>query len=326
VTIDRSKLALPSSDAPVELADWLEATMLVLARSRLTYGEIRDWLQNTVFPSEGTASDQLNPDDLELGMDNLFGELVRRKRICGRLYPFLIERGAAAVQLDPNAKGLAYPFLLLISVSLAFRAERRYREIDRAFDMLTLCALRAYCGQASKGLRFGSPASDGRPRYFDKAIPWLRGQLGLQPGDVPPGHHTGDAGADVVTWIPFKDEREAFVIILSQCTVEIVWQNKAYDIKPLQWRNWISWGELPMSCLAIPFAIPLNYNKWDQVRTSAHIVLERLRLVQFSARPDLDLSLQMLDWTTRELTMLGAQEVDHILRLADADTKQTIGA
>jgi hypothetical protein len=322
----RTPLANPSSDDPTGLADWLEAQLLIHSRNRATRAWIRKQLKNTVFPEEGLGPHDLSVGDndeadeeateigsLEVAIDSLFTEVERRRKVCPTSYPFIIDADREGISVDARTNGLVYVFLLLISVSLSLRAQKRHREVDEIFDLIALEALKTYLGPNSRGLRFGSPRSGQRPTTFAAAVRWLSGVLALPSGPGKPRRHTGDGGVDLIAWLPFRDEREAFLVVLAQCTVQMSWQRKAEDIVLRKWHAWVDFGGDPATCLAVPFAVPANYDQWDEVRRSAVLVFDRLRLAHFAARAPNEISTPVSAWTARELKSLGARSTRLIL-------------
>lgn len=306
-------LAKPSSDDPVEWADWLEATMLVLGKRHASRSWIRLTLRNEVFPEDGIGIDDLDPGELDASIDGLLAEVSRRRAICPSSYPFECGTGMQlGVTFNPAVVATSYAFLLLISVSLAMRVEARHAEVDRSFDLLVLEALKSYLGRRSIAVRFGAPASGDRPGGFAKAIEWLATALRLPRGTGTTRNHTGDGGVDVVAWLPFLDSREAFLTVLAQCTVRMDWQYKAKDIALAQWTGWIDFGVAPATCLAVPFAVPTGYNRWDEVRRTAVVVLERLRITQLIDTLPHDLNREILRWVRTEIKALGGGHPKHL--------------
>lgn len=139
-----------------------------------------------------------------------------------------------------------------------------------------------------------------RPKKFMEAIPWLRAQLMLGPGqgvvpneervshweDVPNAAHPAlnsysDAGVDVVIWWRFADGRAGSPVLLAQCTVQIEWSEKAKDISIDLWRSWIDFETVPpQRALVIPFAVSRTLAQWANRTITAGVVIDRLRLLE----------------------------------------------
>src|SRR6266568_3070197 len=251
----------------VALAGWLEATMLVESRSYMPRARIRKHIKSLFAEDE--------PD---VSVEMLLREVGRRRRQCPTGYPF--EEEASGVRYKRSKTATPYLFMLCISTSKPYRDERRHSDTDELFDSLALDALRKYLGAGAEGIRFGAPASGRRPLNFQEAIHWLAEKMNLSPGKGSPRRTPGDGGLDVIAWRPFRDHRSGYLVLLAQCTVQRDWVTKAKDLTEDIWRGWIDFGKDPHLVLAIPFAIPRNYEKWDDLRRLVHTVLDRLRLAE----------------------------------------------
>ena len=108
----------------------------------------------------------------------------------------------------------------------------------------------------------------------------------------------------MVAWIPFVDRREAFLVVLAQCTVQLEWHNKGRDLVVDRWRGWIDFGKDPGTCLAVPFASAPGYVLWDEVRRTTHLVFDRIRLIhELSEMPD-ELRKEVHKWVRAEAKTL----------------------
>lgn len=285
-------LAPTDPDDEVSLADWLEATMLVESHEYVSRARIRKYLK-TVF-----ADDQ--PD---VPLEILLGEVARRSRQAERLYPFRTD--GSGVRYSRSLVATPYLFMLCLSVSKPYRDEHRYKDTDELFDSLVLDALRSYLGRGARGVRFGSPGSEGRPANFRDAITWLRQKMNLGPGPGRPRSHAGDSGLDVITWRPFRDGNSAYMVILAQCTVQLNWPVKARDVTEDTWRGWIDFAKHPHLALAIPFVIPQSSRHWDELRRDVHTILDRLRLAELLEDVPVEREAKIQTWVASEVLRMG---------------------
>src|SRR4051794_19179807 len=173
------KLPIPSGDEPTELTDWCEAHLLLSGEKYISRTKLRTLLRNTVFIDAGEGPDDLSPSDLDVALEAIIAEVERRSRFGGPQYPFVVQPTRTGVSLTEGDERIGYAFLLLICVSPAMRTQKRQKEVDKPFDLLVLQCLRRYLGSGAEGLRFGSPASGGRPTKFREAVRWLAGELAL---------------------------------------------------------------------------------------------------------------------------------------------------
>jgi len=285
-----SQVVAPTdTDDEVGLADWLEATMLVEQRVHMPRARIRKYVRS-LFAIE---------DEVEITVDVLLREISRRQRLCPAAYPFADHGTGVRYVQSPNA--VPYLFLLSISVSKRYREEARYRDTDELFDYLVLDALTGYVGKGSCGVRFGAPKSGKRPPNFRDAIGWLAKQMNLPLGRGQARPTGGDGGLDVIVWRQLRDKRSGFLILLAQCTVQKDWVGKAKDLQQDVWRGWIDFGKEPHLVLAIPFVVPLNFAKWDELRRTVHTVLDRLRLCELLEGDTLSRQNDTAKWIAGEL-------------------------
>ena len=288
-----SQVPVPTSPEACSLADWAESAMFVETRNSLSRSLLRMRLQASLF---------IDGEDLDFHVDLLLSEVERRKRLAEASYPFnWTETGLSRASVSDEAP---YEFLLWLAVSPIYRVERRFGEIDQLFDRLVKHALIVYLGPNTMGVRFGFPSSDGRPSGFPEAVKWLANILRLQPGSGVPRPQVKDGGVDVVVWHPFRDGRSGFVVILCQCTVADNWTPKAKDIVPEIWNGWIDFGREPLTAIAVPFALPPAFDRWDELRRTVNIILDRMRLVELIEVSGVEDLASIREWNDKERSLL----------------------
>ena len=290
------RIRRPAGGEMTQLADWLEARMIVEGLSRMPRSRLRRYLRGVMA---------IDKEELDLQAELLFQEMARRRRIAGEMYPFVEERTGMG-RKDTEA-ALPYVFLLCLVTSESLRSETRQAEVDQMLDNLAEDALRRYLAGESRGLRFGWPPSGDRPGDFRDAVEWLAELLGLRVGKGRRRPKSKDGGVDVVVWRPFKDGREGFITILAQCTVALDWEGKGRDIIEDIWRGWIDFGKDPVTCLVVPFVIPHPFEKWDELRRTVTFVLDRLRLCELLDGVTLSNESEVSEWTAAELGRMGAR-------------------
>lgn len=294
-----SQISVPTTLDGSSLADWAESAMFIEHRQYMSRSILRHRLR-TALSTEG--------DEIDLAVDLLLSEVARRDQIASQTYPFNETVEGFACKGIPDEA--LYEFLLWLSVSPRYRQENRYREIDEPFDTLVKQALIRCLGPNAKGVRFAFPSSDGRPSGFPEAVHWLAQLLNLSSGAAIPRPRVKDGGVDIVAWRPFKDRRTGFIVVLCQCTVEENWSPKAKDIVVGKWNGWIDFGLNPLTVLAIPFAVPMAFDRWDELRRTVNIVLDRLRLCELLGPEPVDNIDEIRTWTQAERDLLAAMSSD----------------
>jgi hypothetical protein len=88
---------------------------------------------------------------------------------------------------------------------------------------------------------------------------------------------------------------------LSACTIADDWFPKGRDLIEDVWRGWVDFGKNPSTCLAIPFVIPTGYEKWDELRRTVTLVMDRLRLCECLAGAELSTAPEIEEWLRQEV-------------------------
>jgi hypothetical protein len=287
----------PGIGDTTELVDWVEAKLIVEDVNRASRSLLRKYLSEIILKDD-------DPTELDVQLDLLLAEIERRHGILENQYPFEIYRTGVKARKNNS---LAYIFLLCLSTSFTFRDENRQNQVESLLDYLILDALKKYFSNKSQGVHFGWPVTGDRPTHFVDAIEWLAKRIKLPVGVGKRRPLSKDGGVDVVVWCPFGDKREGFVTVLAQCTVKIDWFHKAKDITPDVWRGWIDFGKDPVTCLAIPFVVPVSYEKWDELRRTVSMVIDRLRICEMLQKIEFTKMDEIKEWTDNELLKMGGK-------------------
>lgn len=346
-------LAIPTGEDAAALADWAELLLLTeqgdgistTRLDRLLRGDGNDAAEEELALEEELGDDggefelelvDVGRGERELRLELLLDEMTVRLRVGPQIYPFdhveerLVPREAPGSQI--------YLFLLILSSKEAsFRAERRAHEVETAFDLIALSALRRCLSRNARGTRFAKNAhvpedNSTRPQKFRAAIRWLREQLEVGPGVRPPPdderevhweddgqqdelgrtplNSYNDGGVDVVVWWRFADGRAGSPVLLAQCTVQLEWSEKVSDIDVDLWGKWIDFDTVPpQTALVIPFAVNRASPQWNDRTVTAGMIIDRLRLIELLNELDEPTLRNMVDeatrqWVARELATL----------------------
>jgi hypothetical protein len=349
-------LPIPKGQNSAALADWVEATLIngstdalsEVRIARLLKGEAsevaEEELRAELSAFEGNGDDEETEEDIELSqlgveaeaerdvrLELLTEEIELRAQLGQNVYPFRV-RGDRVVQVDVYGENAYFFLLALSSKDAAYRHDRRTHEVEAAFDLLALEAMRRYLGHEAEGVRFSKMSSDAddsttRPKLFSEAIEWLRNLLDLREGhkkpldeeldrhwewedesDPRPALNTyQDGGVDLVVWWKFKDGRRGFPVLLVQCTVQLTWERKLGDIPIKLWEQWINFSMVPpQTALVIPFSEDPEDERWDDRSLRAGIVVDRVRLLELLDELDSAALRGLVDastveWAVREL-------------------------
>jgi hypothetical protein len=257
-------LPAPASTAIPALADWVEASCLVGVSSRVSEPAVRSALQeNGIDADDGTVS-------------SIWLEMTNRGAVLGARYPFRVDGGS--VRQRARADNPVYRLLLFLSIRASIQAatSRRVAQPTRLFERLVTDAAGAYIGGPS--LRIGFPREGAVPRRFAELVPYLCARL----KEGPPGPILNpadkDAGADVLAWKPFADERAGQVVLLAQCATGSNWKEKTVDCSVEEWKRYVGFAVTPVRVFAVPHVEP-DSNLWLKYTLQGGVILDRLRLV-----------------------------------------------
>ncbi len=331
---------MPVGDNVSELTDWVEVRV---ARDQSGLQLLR---LDRLLKAEGTelADEELEGDEdaerapggdpeaeelkfgeesaaaaeVDVRIELIRSEINERKSAGANVYPFAVDEDRVSLR---NVCGKDVYLLLLVlgTAGLPYRRNRRANEVEEAYDLVALAALKRFLGRTSLAVRFARTARSEelaeteandplrRPTSFPEAIKWLRHWLDVGPGPRPPddsdpdtqdhwedGEVEGaeplgrepltsynDAGVDVVAWWRFADGRAGFPVVLAQCTVQLNWEKKVDDIKVKLWEKWIDFDTVPpQTALVIPFADRRDSSLWKDRTVQAGVILDRVRLIE----------------------------------------------
>lgn len=225
-------------------------------------------------------------DVSDVELDLLMREVESRTMWAPTIYPFRTD--GSRIHLMPDIESVWYEYLLLASLPEApFRASRRFARVEYALDALTTEALMALLGPTAESVQFAWPSSPDRPSRFPDAVAWLADRLDLPEGSGLRPPRKKDGGVDVVAWRKFRDDRNAYTVVLAQTTLQMSFGPKARDIVPDQWKAWIAFGVDPMRALVVPHAITAGDTAWDDAHYSVHLIIDRFRLCELLEDRDL---------------------------------------
>jgi hypothetical protein len=258
-------------------ADWFELQLLSSADSRLG--------KSTIEKVLAARAPELSDDQLGDLTADLLAEVERRHDLSGDLYPF--ERRVTGVfkrDVTDDVQ-LLYIFLALASTYPTFRQTAVGFRPGRIFEHLTARALRVWSG--GEALVFAD-APPGESTGIRAAITRLGVTLSVTSYPSKARKARKDHGLDVVAFRPFHDRRAAHPVLLCQCTLAWTLVAKAREVAVGEWGTMLDMREGTFSAaLAVPHALPPDYEHWDEVRRNTDLIVERTRLLRLlSSDPD----------------------------------------
>lgn len=262
--------SFPVGDRPAvgAVADWCEVVSLTRSNA-FKRGDLKSaiGIENVV--------------DAETVEQEVWYELERRVELFGSRWPLRLT-GPRLSRRSPSPVPLAlYRFLCLLGIGVLDASDRTLFEIVTAALMTPLTSHAA--------LHIGAPASSGMDSSFRERVKSYASNSGLLPTEIKssPLPADKDLGVDAVTWLPFADNRGAYLHFLTQCATGADWEDKLHDINLEVWKDHIHWGVTPVRVFAVPFVLTLPEAKWVRTARKGGLILDRPRLVELATRVDL---------------------------------------
>ena len=264
-------LRLPPSRNPYILSDWAEASVLFTNRN-LSWSTIFSTLQ---------AQDTPNPDQKT---SDVWRELRRRRRLFQGGYPFTISNSTLSRRLEWQ-ETIWYSFMLMLSLHSQYSDKSPrggWRVASKNFERMAEEATSLYLHGPS--INIGAPR-DGRtaPHGFRDTLQLIsdasKEPMGLRLAE---NKASQDAGADVVSWIHFPDERPGKIALLVNCKCSGDIKSLATELSVGLWTDLISWAVPPVSAFAFPYVCPER--DWFEVSRKGGMLLDRVRLVHLQHR------------------------------------------
>jgi hypothetical protein len=191
---------------------------------------------------------QVDEEDADIVIDDRVTESVAkwfhhikgRSTLFGAAYPFLVSEGSNTIQLVEQlsqAQRLYLVFLLMGNLNY-FPVETA--ELTADFESLSKLAMKTLLPDRAEVHIFGK-GSAASARYngtawerIQKLCADLRAKLEAKEGDFPV-NSTGDAGLDLVGWLPWADNESSHLILFGQCACTPQWKTKQHSSCPRSW-------------------------------------------------------------------------------------------
>ena len=283
------------------------------------FAELITWKHNTVSKqklvnilarndeNEIGDGDEDNEDKIRNLIDDLLNEVDRRKKACGRGYPFQISNGIGTVislndkeESKYKQRVLAYKFMLL-ATRINMTSHKIHANLDGTslFEPLSANALRNYLGRCkAKSFIFGTSATD---RRFKSKVDQLCTKLGEGSGFHNPGGGrvtSKDGKLDIVAWIPFTDERPGKLIVFGQCKTGSNWRDTLSQLQPSAFcQKYMNRSPLVIPQRAFFISEEPDTNKHHEDVIDGGLMFNRCRLVDCSDYLPEELCSQIMQWT-----------------------------
>ena len=225
-------------------------------------------------------------DNKELLVSDLCAHLKARESLFGDAYPFIFNNYGLELKKDNQSYSL-YIFFLL-AANLNFFQQTARNKLTSDFECLSALALRHTLPQAFEVCIFGTASCSelvtfpGSPRKKIEALSKKLGTRILIPEhelarlDTP----NGDAGLDIVAWLPFEDSCCHSFLFLGQagCTKEEREMfNKQGTVNPERWVRKLA-NITPLGLLFTPQCYRNANKEWVSTTDLVYPCFDRFRL------------------------------------------------
>ena len=215
-----------------------------------------------------------------------FISLATRERLLGKNYPFALNPENSKLQLKTKLNPVQRLYVALLMMSNLHYFSSSQSDLTSSFETIGVEVFRWLLPPHADVHRFGK-GSDNKGRYKGhiwKKIKQLADDLSCETNckqeDFAPNDN-GDAGLDLVGWVPWEDSAPGRLLLLGQCACTPEWAKKQDEASGKRWDSKLKFITSPMTVILIPFFLRTPSGAWHR-RTdfSGHLVIDRLRLLR----------------------------------------------
>src|SRR5258708_28887325 len=253
-------ISLPDTRFDVDdverLADWVELSLLSVARDLVSIADIADILHDSLLIEDDEAETQ---QQAAVSRADAVLRSIRRRHASfgdGDGYPFYVE-GDAVVKRSTWQDNLCYTTLLVADLGRFYGSV--HTDFDpkspfaRLFEKIVRAALQMVLGGTA--VRFGVPREDDWPSGIEDRLERLASEFGLAT-DLPEEKtepHDGDIGLDVAVRFRFGEEGVGAGILLTECAAGDNWLGKKGETSLTAWQPIAGWPSGLGTGMAVPW-------------------------------------------------------------------------
>lgn len=273
-------------------ADYFELQCLQNIDGEITFGDAED---------DEETYDDISNNDIEDGNDGAAGKndlkesfvedifrLIRyRSAVYAEAYPFVCDnRNLLRVKPALNDIHKLYIYLLMCSHLKYFKTEMSNLTGD--FELISVQTLKKYVPSNHLQVHiFGKNPKHTSAEFRGMNVQAKINQLALAinttsvPGQRYPNQSTGDAGADIVAWLPFPDNNGNMLLFMAQCKCSDEWPDQRHTASYNAWCGKLELSNSNDNLSFIPYCYRASDGLWHQKQnTSGSIMFDRQRILQ----------------------------------------------
>ena len=241
------------------------------------------------------AGDPLpDTDGMERHVGDVFRILEYRAGQFRSSYPFVVTRTGSLrrKQSLSNAGPRLYIFLLM-AACLKYVRRSSQPALTKAMEVVAYEATRTWLPADAEVHIFGTARRGGRGGHFRGNLFTRLGTLASDLGERVLARETdiaptdaGDAGLDVVAWLPFKDDpNSGYPVFMIQVTCAEDWRAKQGEVSRDRWDGYMTLRADPVRMLFTPQCPRRATGEWERTLwVEKTVLLDRLRLEWIVAR------------------------------------------
>jgi hypothetical protein len=227
-------------------------------------------------------------------IDQISEQLVLRQRLLGSAYPFRLTVTGSSFRLARKQKlhkvHLLYLFLLIASDLTRINNPTYSRRFTSAFERLAGEMMRRLLPSGAQVHLFGTAAQKGElfhgGRLGDRMELLAKHLRGVSKLDRNHSGSSGDAGIDIVGWVPMGDAGDGLLVLMGGATCSYKnWENKVYSTSYGRLKEKVQIRVPSVNVTFIPFFMRTSSGDWHRAdELGEALLVDRLRLIKGLAK------------------------------------------
>ncbi len=233
-------------------------------------------------------------DGMERHVGDVFRILEYRAGQFRSSYPFVVtQSGSLRRKRSLASAGPRLYVFLLMAACLKYVRRSSQPILTKAMEVVAYEATRTWLPEDAEVHIFGTARRGGRGGHFSTNLFTRLGTLAADLGERVLARETdiaptdaGDAGLDVVGWLPFKDDpNSGYPVFMIQVTCAEDWRAKQGEVSRDRWDGYMTLKADPVRMLFTPQCPRKATGEWERTLwVEKTVLLDRLRLEWIVAR------------------------------------------
>lgn len=215
-----------------------------------------------------------------------FKSHAKRANLLGDSYPFELDSSNAKLQLRASLTDTHRLYVALLMMSNLHYFAEAEADLTSSFETMGVTVFRWLLPAHAEVHRFGKGPGNSGPykgHIWDK-LRRLATDMSCKTkctkGEFAPTD-TGEAGLDLVGWVPWEDPAPGRLLLFGQCACSPKWAAKQNEASAATWNSKLELVTNPLTVVLIPFFLRTTSGEWHR-RTdfAGHLIVDRLRLLR----------------------------------------------